>query len=202
MDETEQFIEPTVIQVDSSNDSLLADESFGPLIPILPVDNLDEAIRIANSIHDTPLGLYPFGNKKETDKILAEVRSGGASVNDGYFHASIPTLAFGGVGTSGTGSYRGRASFDCFTHRRSVTTTPGWMEALLSVRYPPYHGKLKQYQRTSDLKPNFDRQGKSTQGIISTILKLGAPSLSRAFIRYLFVIALALGYKRYQASKI
>jgi len=82
MDEADRFIEPTVIQVDSADDSLLADESFGPLIPILPVNNLDEAIRIANSVHDTPLGLYPFGNKKETDRVLAEVRSGGASVNE------------------------------------------------------------------------------------------------------------------------
>jgi beta-apo-4'-carotenal oxygenase len=82
MDEAEQFIEPTVVQVESMDDSLLADESFGPLIPILPVSNLDEAIKIANSVHDTPLGIYPFGTKKETDRVLAETRSGGASVNE------------------------------------------------------------------------------------------------------------------------
>jgi beta-apo-4'-carotenal oxygenase len=68
MDEADRFLEPTVVQVDSIDDSLIADESFGPLIPIYPVDNLDEAIRIANTVHDTPLGIYAFGNKQETDK--------------------------------------------------------------------------------------------------------------------------------------
>lgn len=82
MDEAERFIEPTVIEVNSLTDSLIVDESFGPLIPVFPVNNLDEAIRIANSVHDTPLGIYPFGTKKETDRVLAETRSGGASVNE------------------------------------------------------------------------------------------------------------------------
>jgi beta-apo-4'-carotenal oxygenase len=91
MDEKEKFIEPTVVVVDDMYDSLIVDESFGPLIPILPVNDLDEAIRIAREVHSTPLGLYPFGTKKETDRILNELRSGGASVNDSYFHASIPT---------------------------------------------------------------------------------------------------------------
>ncbi|WPG98669.1 Hypothetical protein R9X50_00146200 [Acrodontium crateriforme] len=159
------FFEPTVVQVEDQHDPLLADESFGPLIPILPVDNLDEAIRTANAIHATPLGLYPFGTKAETDKILASTRSGGASVNDAFFHASIPTLSFGGVGDSGTGAYRGRASFEAFTHRRSITTTPGWVEGLLDVRYPPFGAKkLKKLRGMTDLKPDFDRKGNRTGG--------------------------------------
>jgi beta-apo-4'-carotenal oxygenase len=68
MDEKERFIEPTLVEVNSADDSLLIQESFGPLIPILPVDNLEEAVNIANSIQDTPLGVYPFGNKADTDK--------------------------------------------------------------------------------------------------------------------------------------
>ena len=68
MDEKERFIEPTVIQVDSVDDSLIAQESFGPLITILPVTDLDEAIRIANRVDSTPLALYPFGTKKEVEK--------------------------------------------------------------------------------------------------------------------------------------
>jgi beta-apo-4'-carotenal oxygenase len=75
MDEADRFLEPTVVQVDSLKDSLLVDETFGPLIPIYAVDNLDEAIRIANSLHDTPLGVYPFGNKKETDQGRSNPRS-------------------------------------------------------------------------------------------------------------------------------
>ena len=132
------FFEPTVVQVESADDPLLTDESFGPLMPVLAFDDLDEAIRVANKIHATPLGLYPFGSQAETEKILSQTRSGGASVNDAFFHASIPTLAFGGVGDSGQGAYRGKASFDCFTHRRSVTTTPSWIEGMLGIRYPPF----------------------------------------------------------------
>ncbi|KAF2133735.1 aldehyde dehydrogenase [Dothidotthia symphoricarpi CBS 119687] len=159
MDESELFIEPTVIQVDSVNDSLLTDESFGPLLPILPVTDLDEAIKMANEVHDTPLGTYAFGTKAEMEKILNQTRSGGASLNDGFFHASIPTLPFGGVGSSGQGAYRGKASFDVFTHRRSVTTTPAWIESMLDIRYPPYTlKKQKKFAGMNEIKPNFDRQ--------------------------------------------
>jgi beta-apo-4'-carotenal oxygenase len=63
MDEKDLFLEPTVVQVDSPTDSLVAEERFGPLIPVLPVSDLDEAIQIANEVQDTPLGIYPFGNK-------------------------------------------------------------------------------------------------------------------------------------------
>jgi len=94
------FFEPTVIQVDSPEDPLIQNESFGPVIPVLPVSDLDEAIRTANLVDATPLGLYAFGTKAETDKVLSKTRSGGASINDAFFHASIHTLAFGGVGNS------------------------------------------------------------------------------------------------------
>lgn len=161
MDEADLFIEPTVVQVNDINDSMVRDESFGPLLPILPVTDLDEAIKMANETHDTPLGTYAFGNKAEMERVLNETRSGGASLNDGFFHASIPTLAFGGVGTSGQGAYRGKASFDVFTHRRSVTTTPAWLEGLMDVRYPPYTAKkMKKFAGMNEMKPNFDRDGR------------------------------------------
>jgi len=201
MDEADRFLEPTVVQVDDINDSLLTDESFGPLIPIYPVNDLDEAIRLANEIHDTPLGVYPFGNKSETDRVLKEIRSGGASVNDGFFHASIPTLPFGGVGTSGSGSYRGRASFECFSHRRSITNTPSWLEGMLKVRYPPYRGKRAQFERMSALKPDFDRQGNVKVSILTWLLTLGAGTSGGALKRYLLVALLAFGIKQYQVRQ-
>lgn len=71
MDEKERFIEPTFVQVESPDDPLLVQESFGPIIPILPVENLDEAINIANGIQSTPLGIYPFGSKADTDKSMS-----------------------------------------------------------------------------------------------------------------------------------
>ncbi|KAL2009881.1 hypothetical protein VTN00DRAFT_5688 [Thermoascus crustaceus] len=172
MDEKERFIEPTIFQVDSTDDSLLAEESFGPLIPILPVENVDEAIKIANGIQETPLGIYPFGTKAETDKVLACTRSGGASVNDAAFH--LRTLPFGGVGESGHGAYRGRASFDTFVHRRPVTTTPGWLETFISIRYPPFAGKLSRYNKAFNLIPDFDREGRKLRlGWLRFLLTLG-----------------------------
>ena len=188
MDEADKYIEPTMIQVDSIHDSLIVDESFGPLMPILPVENLNEAIRIANEVHATPLGLYPFGNKAETDRCLQEIRSGGASVNDGFMHGSLPTLAFGGIGDSGQGAYRGQASFDCFTHKRSITSTPSWMEGMLNVRYPPYTGKLKKMRAMSEMKPNFNREGKVKFSLISFLLRLGAGTKGGGLMRYIVLI--------------
>ncbi|CAK3751085.1 probable fatty aldehyde dehydrogenase [Lecanosticta acicola] len=191
-DRAKLFFEPTVVQVSDLEDSLLVDESFGPLIPILPVNDLDEAIRTANKVHATPLGLYPFGTKAETNKVLAETRSGGASVNDAFFHASIPTLSFGGVGDSGSGAYRGKASFDCFTHRRSITTTPSWIEGLLSVRYPPYtSAKLKRLRAMNDKKPDFDRNGNPTGGLVWWVLGLGGKGRAGAGGRWVLVAVIA-----------
>ncbi|KAH5054074.1 aldehyde dehydrogenase [Parastagonospora nodorum] len=190
MDEDDLFIEPTVVQVNDINDSMVRDESFGPLLPIIAVTDLDEAIKMANEIHDTPLGTYAFGNKKEMERILNETRSGGASLNDGFFHASIPTLAFGGVGTSGQGAYRGKASFDVFTHRRSVTTTPAWLEGLMDVRYPPYTAKkLKKFAGMNELKPNFDREGRP--------LGWGSWFLGLLGLKGLAVLLAAIGIRQY-----
>ena len=187
-DEEDRFIEPTVIQLEDFHDGLILEESFGPLMPILAVDNLDHAIRIANEVQATPLGVYPFGNKKETDQVLRELRSGGASVNDAFTHGTIPTLAFGGVGDSGQGAYRGKASFDCFSHSRSITSTPGWMERLLDVRYPPYEGKLVKLRNMSQLKPDFDREGRVNFSWVRFLLGLGAGSKMGGVARYAILL--------------
>ena len=187
MDESDRYIAPTIIKISSLADSLMMDESFGPLIPLLPVSNLDEAIRIANEVHATPLAMYPFGNKTETDRCLTEIRSGGVSVNDSMMHGSLPTLAFGGIGDSGQGAYRGKASFDCFSHARTIVSTPGWAESLLAVRYPPYDGKLKKMRRMQP-KPDFDREGKVKFSLVRYILGLGAASKTGGLMRYFVVL--------------
>jgi len=190
MDESDLFIEPTVVQVSDLNDSLVKDESFGPLLPIVPVTDLDEAIRLANEVHDTPLGTYAFGTKQEMEKVLSQTRSGGASLNDGFFHASIPTLSFGGVGSSGQGAYRGRASFDVFTHRRSITITPAWIEGMLAIRYPPFTAKKQQKMVSmNEIKPNFDRQGRT--------LGWGSWFLSLLGLKSATVLIAAIGIRLY-----
>lgn len=87
-------------------------------------------------------------------------------------HVSVPNLPFGGVGESGTGCYHGRASFDAFSHKRSIVTTPGWVERGLGARYPPYAGKLSSYKKMSLQKPNFNRDGDETFGLFSWIVWL------------------------------
>jgi beta-apo-4'-carotenal oxygenase len=131
--------------------------------------------------------------------VLNEVTSGGASVNDAFFHGSIPTLAFGGVGNSGQGSYRGQASFDAFSHRRSITTTPGWIEKLLEIRYPPYDGKLKKYRMSTELKPNFDREGREIKGVgylLKLLFTLGGSSTKGVLARWALVALIAVGAKK------
>ncbi|CAK7206068.1 Hexadecenal dehydrogenase [Sporothrix eucalyptigena] len=165
MDEKTLFMEPTAVLVNSTDDSMIQQESFGPIFSILPVDNLPSAIRIANQVDPTPLALYSFGSKEENEKVLREVNSGGASLNDSFMHGTPNTVSFGGVGHSGTGAYRGRASFDVFTHRRSVAETPSWMEGLLRVRYMPYDWKQRRMLDFLTAKPNFDRNGSINKGL-------------------------------------
>lgn len=201
MDQESKYIEPTLVQVNDANDTLLLDESFGPLIPILPYDDLEVAIRIANQVDPTPLGVYPFGSKKEIEQILKGTRSGGVSINDGFYHASIPTLEFGGVGSSGQGAYRGKASFEAFTHRRAITHTPGWAESLLDVRYPPYKGKIEKLARFGDLKPNFDRNGVlKARGVVSWILSLGGKTVQEAVVRWTVLLVAAFAGKKGMAK--
>lgn len=102
-------------------------------------------------------------------------RSGGVSVNDAALH--IPTLPFGGVGESGYGAYRGRTSFDVFVHRRTITSSPGWLESILAIRYPPYAGKLNKFKAASVQTPDFDRSGHKIRfGLLRFILTLGGGS--------------------------
>lgn len=196
-DAEDKFIEPTVIVITDPEDSLMQDESFGPLMPILAVDNLDQAIHIANKTHATPLGVYSFGSKEENEKVLASTRSGGATLNDAMFHGAMSTLEFGGVGDSGSGSYRGKASFDCFTHRRAIVQTPNWLESLIKARYPPFAGTNK-YQQMSKMlfeTPNFDRQGNEKLGWIKWILSFGTGSYFRGSFRAILLVILAIGIK-------
>lgn len=119
--------------------------------------------------------------------------SGGATLNDSFLHGSINTVPFGGVGDSGWGAYRGKASFDVWTHARTVAETPSWMERFIRVRYMPYDwSELRFLQRLTAAKPNFDRSGKVTGGGIiywaGRLLGLGAKGVKGAFLRWLIVL--------------
>ncbi|KAG6359157.1 hypothetical protein INS49_012677 [Diaporthe citri] len=166
MDQSELFIAPTAVLVNSVDDSMMKEESFGPVFCIIPFDNLGDAIDIANNVDPTPLALFGFGTREEFNRLINGVTSGGASYNDSFIHASIQTVPFGGVGESGTGSYRGKASFDAFTHQRSIAETPAWAESTLRVRYQPYDwSQLNMLKFLTERKPNFDREGRVVRGL-------------------------------------
>ena len=134
--EKEKRISPTLIKIENRNDPLMKEELFGPLLPILSIENLDQAISDFK-ILPKPLALYLFGGgENEQGKVLSMTSSGGVCFNDVVLQAGIPELPFGGVGTSGMGKYHGKAGFDNFTHYKSVLKRPFWLD--LNFRYPPY----------------------------------------------------------------
>ena len=134
--EKEKRISPTLIKIENRNDPLMREELFGPLLPILSIKNLDQAISDFKLL-PKPLALYLFGGgEKEQGKVLSMTSSGGVCFNDVVLQAGIPELPFGGVGTSGMGKYHGKAGFDNFTHYKSVLKRPFWLD--LNFRYPPY----------------------------------------------------------------
>ncbi|KAI8890490.1 aldehyde dehydrogenase [Backusella circina FSU 941] len=139
-DAAERYIEPTVVYpVTADDNNVMAQELFGPILPIVTYENIDEAIQIVNA-GDHPLALYVFSSKTATyDYILDRTSSGGVLINDTLMHLQEMSLPFGGVGPSGSGSYHGQKSFDTFTHERSTMVKDTSSEAVSSVRYPPYN---------------------------------------------------------------
>ena len=116
----------------------MGEEIFGPVLPVLPFDRLEEA---ENFILDRPrpLALYLFSQDRAVRRRFVErVPFGGGCVNDTILHLTNPRLPFGGVGNSGMGRYHGRYSFDAFSHRRGVVESPARPD--LPLRYPPYKG--------------------------------------------------------------
>ncbi|HEY9646913.1 MAG TPA: aldehyde dehydrogenase family protein, partial [Chroococcidiopsis sp.] len=119
---------------------IMQDEIFGPLLPVIPYDHLDEAIALINR-KPKPLALYIFSRSAEVQRqVLRHTQSGGACVNEILLHLGIPDLPFGGIGASGIGAHHGKASFDTFSHYRSILFKPFWLD--VPIRYAPYTDKL------------------------------------------------------------
>jgi len=136
VDEAARYVAPTVLQDVRDDAPVLQDEIFGPILPVLPVDDVGAAISHVNE-RDKPLALYVFtGSQATRDRVLAETSSGGAGVNATMYHVAVPGLPFGGIGPSGMGAYHGKDSFDTFSHRKSVLRKPPKPDPALA--YPPY----------------------------------------------------------------
>ncbi len=134
-------IEPTLIETTLNDQSpLMTEEIFGPLLPIVPYDNIHEALGYILS-RPHPLALYLFSrNRKLQRRVVETIPFGGGCINDTISHITTPYLPFGGTGDSGMGAYHGRCGYETFTHAKSILSKP--FRPDLPVRYPPLTGKL------------------------------------------------------------
>ncbi|MCC8196873.1 MAG: aldehyde dehydrogenase [Ruminococcus sp.] len=129
-------IEPTVMENVTFEDKVMQEEIFGPILPVLTYENLDEAIEQINDMPH-PLALYLFTtNKKNVKKVTSSVGYGGGCINDTIIHLATTEMGFGGFGESGMGAYHGKTGFDTFTHYKSIVDKKLWID--LPMRYQPY----------------------------------------------------------------
>jgi aldehyde dehydrogenase (NAD+) len=136
-----KYIAPTVLASVKPDAAVMAEEIFGPILPVLTVTDIDEAIRVVND-HDKPLALYAFSSNERTlERIVEHTSSGGVTLNHVLLHIVVPGLPFGGVGPSGMGAYHGKAGFEIFSHSKPVLDKPTRPDPALM--YPPY-SSLKQ----------------------------------------------------------
>lgn len=136
-DAADRYIEPTLLAEVDPGAPVMQEEIFGPVLPMLPFDDIREAVTLVND-REKPLALYYFGPEKTGREVLLHTSSGGACLNDVIMQIANDRLPFGGVGNSGMGRYHGRDSFDAFSHQRGVVESPARFD--LPLRYPPYKG--------------------------------------------------------------
>ncbi len=139
----DRYLAPTLLDGVTWDDPVMQEEIFGPILPILTYDALEEAIDRVNA-RPKPLALYFFSrDRHKQERILQATSSGGVCLNDTVMQVGVNSLPFGGVGESGIGSYHGKASFNTFSHFKSVLKREFWLD--LGWRYAPYTAqKLKQ----------------------------------------------------------
>ncbi|NXO40843.1 AL3B1 dehydrogenase, partial [Locustella ochotensis] len=137
-DEAERYIAPTVLADVLPTDPAMQEEIFGPILPIVVIANMDEAIDFINA-RPRPLALYAFScDSKIVNQVLERTSSGGFCGNDTLMHVTLTSLPFGGIGNSGLGKYHGKFTFDTFSHHRGCLHRSMGLEALNTPRYPPY----------------------------------------------------------------
>lgn len=137
----QRYIAPTLITDVAETSPLLTTEIFGPILPIIPFDDIDDCVEYINT-RPTPLALYYFTqSKKQARYIINHTESGGICINDTVVHVANNRLPFGGVGASGIGCYHGKYSFETFSHAKSVVKTT--TRLYLDIKCAPYRDKLR-----------------------------------------------------------
>lgn len=138
------FIAPTLLENVSLQSPVMQEEIFGPVLPLIGYNSTQEAMNIVQQ-HETPLALYLFtDNKNEQNEWVEKITFGGGCINNADWHFANHHLPFGGVGSSGTGCYHGKYSFDTFTHAKAVMKTPVWFGP--AIKYPSLKGKMKLFK--------------------------------------------------------
>jgi aldehyde dehydrogenase (NAD+) len=144
-DEADRYLAPTVLTGVSESAPIMQDEIFGPILPVLKVDNIEHAVRFVNA-RPKPLALYLFsGSSASYEKVVTGTSSGGMVLNHAILHLAVPGLPFGGVGESGMGAYHGKHSFDTFSHKKAVLKKPTAVDP--SIIYPPYADRKEAWMR-------------------------------------------------------
>jgi aldehyde dehydrogenase (NAD+) len=140
-DKVKLFIAPTILDNVPVDAPVMQEEIFGPILPVFTFNETSEALTIINR-NPNPLSFYVFTNSRKKEKEwIEQVQFGAGCINNAALQFTNHHLPFGGVGQSGIGSYHGKATFDVFTHRKSVMKTPTWFDP--AIKYPPLKGKLK-----------------------------------------------------------
>jgi len=134
------YFSPTIIDEPGIESSVMAEEIFGPILPIISYENENDIEKLVLKF-EKPLALYVFStNTKFSEKIIRKYSFGGGAINDTIIHCGNPNLPFGGVGHSGIGAYHGKLSFDMLSHKKSIVKKGNWLD--IKIRYAPYKGKL------------------------------------------------------------
>ena len=140
-DESQRFIEPTILKDASMDDAAMQEEIFGPVLPMLTYNSIDELVGNIRKLPDYPLALYLFTESEQVEReVLDKTQFGGGCINNTVMHLANPNLPFGGVGESGMGAYHGKNSFDAFSHKRSILKAGTLFD--IKFRYPPYKDKV------------------------------------------------------------
>ena len=136
VDRADRYVAPTILRDVAPDAPVMQEEIFGPILPVLPVAGMDEAIAFVNA-RPKPLALYVFTNRQAVeDAVIARTSAGGVTVNAAIWHLGNPNLPFGGVGASGMGAYHGKHGFDAMSHWKPVLKKSWWADP--SIGYPPY----------------------------------------------------------------
>jgi len=142
----DRYIAPTVMKNVTLKDNVMAEEIFGPILPVMEYNNFDKILDTIAKLPQHPLACYIFSESKAVQReLISRIQFGGGCINHCIQHLVNPNLPFGGVGESGIGSYHGFNGFERFSHKKSILKAASWLD--LPLIYPPYQGKINTIRR-------------------------------------------------------